>query len=161
MTTYIKIFRWYGWRCKGKDSETAEKTDVCKRATALPIPLATTFNHKDLNGVAAVKAIAMSTALPEHPKLWLYICKYTLIMGFFLFIVNHSLGENVNTSVAKYVLREILIIKCSPHFICFCMSAIPWYGMEINYASSTVIIHSLIIFCVLNMALNFVTIRIR
>lgn len=47
----------------------AEKTDVCKRATALPIPLATTSNHKDLNCVAAVKAIAMSTALLEHPKL--------------------------------------------------------------------------------------------
>lgn len=105
MTTYIKIFWWYGLRCKGKDSEIAEKTDGCKRATALPIPFATTFNHKDLNRVAAVKAIAMSTALLEHPKLWLYVCKYTLIMVFFLFIVNHSLGENVNTSVAKYVLR--------------------------------------------------------
>lgn len=41
----------------------AEKTDVCKCATTLPIPLATTFNHMDLNHVEAVKAIAMSTVL--------------------------------------------------------------------------------------------------
>lgn len=54
---------------KERTPKIAEKTDVCKRATTLPIPLATTFNHKDLNRVAAVKAIAMSTALLEHPKL--------------------------------------------------------------------------------------------
>lgn len=105
MIIYIKIFWWYGLRCKGKDFEIVEKIDGCKCVIVLFILFVIIFNYKDLNCVVVVKVIVMFIVLFEYLKLWLYICKYILIMGFFLFIVNYFFGENVNISVVKYVLR--------------------------------------------------------